>query len=253
MSVLYRIERLIGMPVSADDGEIGRISDVLFDDTHWAVRHLVCDSGGWLGGRQVLIAPHAVETIDWTQSQVHLRLSRQRIKDSPGLESGAPVSRQHEADLYGYYGYPYYWGGPLLWGASSYPLLSSMSPSPVQARPAGLAAANDDAHLHSARQVIGYQVKTTTEPVGHLQDLLVDDQTWAVRYLLVDTRNWWPGKHVVIPPQWITRLDWAAQVVTLDVDRDTVRDAPEFDPGNSFSRSAEVDLYRHYQRPVYWQ
>jgi uncharacterized protein YrrD len=252
-SVLYRIEQLIGMSVRAVDGEVGRIRDVLFDDAHWALRHLVCECEGWLGGRKVLIAPFAVESINWTQSRVQLRLTRQKVQDSPGIDSDQPVSRQQEAQLYGYYGYPYYWGGPLLWGASSYPMLSSMAPSPVTPPPAPQADVDADAHLRSAKEVIGYHVETTTQPIGHVQDLLVDDHTWAVRYIVIDTRNWWPGKHVVIPPQWITQLDWAARVVSLDVDRDTVKGAPEFDPGNSFSRSAEIDLYRHYQRPGYWQ
>jgi sporulation protein YlmC with PRC-barrel domain len=251
--VLYRIEQLIGMSVWADDGEIGRVRDVYFDDTRWAVRHLICDTGRWLAGRKILISPLAVETLNWTQSEAHVRLTRQQVKDSPDIDSGQPVSRRHEAELYGYYGHPHYWGGPLLWGMSSYPVPSPATDAAVELKIEEHSGDDAESYLRSAQEVVGYHLETSTQPIGHLKDLLIDDETWAVRYIVIDTRNWWPGKHVVIPPQWITRLDWAARVVTVDVDRDTVRGAPEFDPGNGFARGTGADIYHHYPRPAYWQ
>jgi hypothetical protein len=100
--------------------------------------------------------------------------------------------------------------------------------------------------------VSGYRLQATDEAMGHLQDFLFDEESWAIRYIVVDTRNWWPGKQVVIPPQWVKRLDWPEKIVSVDVARDTVRAAPEYDPALEFSREQEQRLYQHYQRPGYW-
>jgi hypothetical protein len=86
-----------------------------------------------------------------------------------------------------------------------------------------------------------------------VEDFLLDEVSWAIRYLIVDTRNWLPGKHVVIPPDWITEVDWSENVVNVDVTRDTVQAAPEYHAGMKFSRAQETHLYRHYRRPSYWQ
>jgi hypothetical protein len=89
--------------------------------------------------------------------------------------------------------------------------------------------------------------------MGHIEGFLLDNVSWAIRYLVVDTRNWLPGKHVVIPPQWIKEVNWEERVVKTDVNRDVVQAAPEYDSTINLSRAHETHLYRHYQRPGYWQ
>jgi hypothetical protein len=142
----------------------------------------------------------------------------------------------------------------MLWGAMPYPLMPAVTGSSANASPAeGAKPAPTDPHLRSAREVTGYHVQATDALIGHLQDFLIDDRSWAIRYIVVDTRNWWPGKHVVIPPEWIKRLDWEGLTMNVDVTRNTVRGAPEFDPALEFTREYEASLYRHYHRPAYWQ
>ena len=251
--MLYRMEKLIGMTIGAYDGEIGKIKDVYFDDQRWAVRYLIVDAGSWLEDRKVLISPIAVGNIDWDKGVVHVKLTRQQVKDSPPIDTDKPVSRQHELEYSGYYGYPDYWNGSMLWGATPFPVM------PIAIMPVAddVLSRNIDAptdpHLRSASEVSGYSLQATDDSIGHLQDFVLDDASWAVRYIVVDTRNWWPGKHVVIPPQWIKRLDWPEKVVHVDVTRDTVKGSPEYDPTLELSRAQEETLYRHYQRNGYWQ
>ena len=251
--MLYRLEKLIGMSINASDGELGKVKDIYFDDHRWAVRYLVVDTGGWLDDRKVLISPFSVQKIDWDQRGIHVHLTRQQVKDSPSVNTDKPVSRQHEMEFLGYYGYPGYWGGPLLWGAIPYPVLPALAMPAVNEAWAGHAEAPADSHLRSAGEVTGYHLQATDHSIGHLQDFLVDDENWAIRYVVVDTRNWWPGKHVVIPAQWIKQLDWSENVVKVDVTRETVQSAPEFDPDLEFTRAYETNLHRHYRRPGYWQ
>jgi len=251
--MLYRMEKLIGMSIAASDGEIGRVKDIYFDDHRWAARYLVVQTGGWLEDKKVLISPYAITGIDWDLRVVQVDLTRQRVKASPSLDTNKPVSRQHEMEFSGYYGYPYYWSGPFSWGESLYPLLPTGAVAHVNQVVPGRAELPADGHLRSAREVTSYNIQATDDSIGHLEDFLVDDESWAIRYLVVDTKNWWPGKHVVIPPQWIKRLDWDEMRVHVDVTRDTVQHAPEYDPSLEFSRAGETSLYQHYARASYWQ
>src|ERR1700730_4195433 len=124
---LYRMEKLIGLSIHASDGELGKVQDVYFDDYRWTARYLVVDAGTWLEERRVLISPISVENIDWDRRSIPVRLTRQQVSASPHIDTDKPISRQHEMDLLDYYGYPNYWGGPFMWGTTSYPY--PMSPT----------------------------------------------------------------------------------------------------------------------------
>jgi len=87
----------------------------------------------------------------------------------------------------------------------------------------------DDCHLRSSNAVIGHHIKATDGDIGHLEDLLVDDYTWAIRYLIVDTSNWWGGQHVLVAPDWIKDVSWPEAKVSVDLTRQAVKDAPPYD------------------------
>jgi len=248
--VLYRMEKLIGLSIRGSDGELGKVRDVYFDDHRWTARYLVVDTGGWLEARRVLISPMSIETIDWDTRSVPVKLTRQQVKGSPAIDTDKAVSRQHELDLLGYYGYPRYWGGPLMWGTTSYPY--PMSPTllipAATGSPAEHASAPDDPQLRSARAVRSYHLRTTNASIGHVEDFLIDDESWAMRYIVVDTREWWPENHVLISPQWITAIDQSDKLVTVDVTRDTLQRAPEYDPAIGHLGTHEASLYRQALR-----
>jgi hypothetical protein len=234
----------------ASDGELGEVKDAYFDDHLWTARYLVVDTGGWLEERRVLISAISVENIDWEKRSVSVRLTRQQVKVCPNIDTDKPVSRQQEADFLGHYGYPSYWEGPFAWGTTSSPCpISRPTPLAVNDIPAEHRSVVLDSHLRSAREVRSYQLQATSSFIGHVDDFLVDDESWAMRYIVVDARD----KHVVISREWITLVDWAERLVTVDVMPDTVRRAPEYSPAIEYSRLHETSLHRHYQRPGYWQ
>jgi uncharacterized protein YrrD len=251
--MLHRMQKLTGMTIGATDGEIGKIKDVYFDDRHWAVRYLVVDAGSWLENRKVLISPISVLGIDWDGQCVRVRLSREQVKGSPHIDTDKPVSRQHEMDLMRHYGYPEYWGGPLLWGATPYPFFDPAADVPVVAIAAGEAEPPGDPHLQSAAEVKGYGIQATDEAIGHVEDFLMEDESWAIRYLVIDTRKWWPGEHLVIPPQWASRVDWPEHLVRVEVSSAAVKEAPQYDPALTLSRDYEQRLHAHYRRSGYWE
>jgi len=246
--VFHRLRQFIGMCIEASDGAIGKITDIYFDDQSWTVRYLVIDTGSGFAKRKVLISPISVSRIDWDNHTIAIDLTRRRVESSPSLDTDKPVSRQHEAELSDYYGYRYYWFGPSVWGATSNPpgCLAPIPPTRNIPGPFGESAL--DLKLRSCVEVTGYGLRATDSTIGHLEDFMLDAQTWAIRYLVVDTRRWLLGKHVVIPPQWIKNVDWAQRVLDLDVSSAQVKASPEFDPSSELSRAHETNLYRHYQR-----
>jgi sporulation protein YlmC with PRC-barrel domain len=258
--MLRSVNDLQGLHIRANDGEIGSVDQFFFDDETWTIRHLVVDTGNWLSGRKVLISPIALGRSDWGAAGLSLLLTKEQIKNSPSIDTDKPVSRQHEVEYFNYYGYPYYWHGPALWGAGAYPLAVprtegypdrvGVATGYAGSAPAPKAVPQEegDPHLRSTREVIGYYIEATDGGIGHVEDFIIDDQSWAIRYMEVDTVNWWPGKKVVITPEWITRVSWAQSKVYVSVARETIKNAPEYDPTAITNRDYEDRLYDYYSR-----
>lgn len=245
------IKQLTGRQLQATDGSIGKTHDFLFDDERWVVRYLVADTGSWLTGRQVLISPYLLGHSDSPTANDHfpIRLTRDQVEHCPGINTDLPVSRRHERDLAQYYAYPTYWGaGPDLWGYSPYPILAD---TPEQHRE--ILEEIDQCHLRSAREVEGYHVHATDDFIGHVEDFIVEDRTWAIRYVALDTRNVLPGKKVIISPAWIHKVDWSTGEIRVAMSRKAVEESPEFDLADLPNRAYEERLFEHYGHKPYWQ
>lgn len=253
---MQRSSLITGYQLRAKDGMIGSIDDLLFDESHFGVRWVVVDTGTWLPGRKVLLPPSALGEPDTDVREYPVDLDKDQIEDAPGLASDKPVSRQLETDIYGYYGWTPYWyggfgypapGGMVPAGAMPVtPPASSEDPQNVQAGDLG------DPQLRSANEVTGYNVEATDGSIGHIEDVMVDETDWAIRYLMVDTKNWWPGKKVLISPNWRREIVWSEQKIYVDVTRDKVKNAPEFDPTMTVDRDYEDSMFAHYGFRPYW-
>ncbi len=150
-----------------------------------------------------------------------------------------------------YYGYPYYWGGPFLWGPVYYP--GALNTAPINAAAERIKSESKDSHLRCIKAVTGYHIEATDGEIGHADGFIVDDEAWAVRYVEVATRNWWPGKKVLVSPAWIARVSWADSKVFVGLSREAIKDAPEFVDFTPITRGYENKLYSHYGRPPYWR
>ena len=218
-----------------------------FDDKHWGIRYLIADTGPWLFGRQVLISPHALGEVRVADRRVVIQLTKKQIEGSPSLDTDQPVSRQYEQDYYGYYGWPPYWTGPYLWGYSQYLTRDHRRPSEPSAEgPAW------DPELRSTHDMRGHTIQAGDGELGHVEDFIIDDVTWAIRYLVVDTKNWWPGKKVLVSPSWVEGISWKESKVYVNLARETMKEAPEYTDHTVLTREYETNLYAYYDRNGYW-
>lgn len=254
--MLWSFDELKGYALRATDGTLGSVHDLLFDDQHWTARWLVVDTA-WLFGRRVLIAPQALGHPDGVAREFPVNLTQDQIKNAPDVDADRPVNRQHETDLYGYYGYGPYWtsgDNAMIGGVAGVTLPPHM---PITEEAASRAAGADyiqegDPHLRSAREVTGYHIRGTDDSVGSVADFLIDEEGWVIRYLIVDTGHWLPGRKVLIAPSWVSEVNWETQEVQVTLTRAEIEASPEYLPDAVLDRVYEEQLHRHYQKPEYW-
>jgi hypothetical protein len=251
--MLAKTTLIKGFAIHATDGELGTVDDLYFDDDTWAIRYLTVETGGWLGGRQVLISPISVADTDWQASRLNVALTKKQVENGPDINTHQPVSRQHEAAYLGYYGYPNYWEGPYLWGPALYPAGLAVPPTcSTVAMAERIRRESPDSHLRCTAAVSGYNIDAVDGEIGHVKGFVMDDRAWAIRYIEVATRNWLPGKKVLVSPSWIERVSWAASKVYVGLTREAIQGAPEYLEAAPITRKYEDLLYLHYGRPPYW-
>jgi len=248
--MLMMTKNLKGFAIRATDGELGTVDQFYFDDETWVIRYLTVETGGWLGGRPVLISPISVVHTDWQAKRLDVSLTMKQVEGSPKIDTHQPVSRQHEAEYLGYYGYTDYWGGPSLWGSAYHPSALALPTTEMIAD--RIRRQSADSHLRSVEAVTGYHIEATDGEIGHVCGFVVDDEPWAIRFIEVATRNWWPGKKVLVSPAWIERVSWEDSKVYLKLTREAIQSGPPYADAQPIDRDYEVLLYRHYDRPPYW-
>jgi PRC-barrel domain len=249
---LIEVKKLQGLMLHALDGEIGKVEELLFDDEFWTVRYLIVNTGNWLVDHNVLISPMALGSVDTEQQTITVNLTRDQIKNSPGAATDQPVSRQWEHRYFDYYAWPYYWNGMGSWGAYGYPGMMLSQP-PIEVESAVQRARDhshdqDNIHLRSTKEVTGYGISAIDEHLGHVSGFMVNDATWRICYLTIDTQNWWPGKNILLPPEWVTRVSWSDRSVSVSVSREQVKAAPEWEVGQPITADFEKQLYAYYDR-----
>jgi hypothetical protein len=233
--------------IGAIDGIIGRVRDFYFDDEAWVIRYLVVATGEGTP-RNVLISPISIGQPNWSEKILPASLTRAQVQNSPDIDTDKPVSSQHEMGYLGYYGYGNYWGGGGLWGAGFYPdiLQAGLQDGASQAA----LHRHDDTHLRSGNAIMRYYVHASDGDIGHVQGLIVDEKSWAIRYIIVNTSNWWLGHEVLIAPEWIEDIDWAESKILVGLTRQAVKDSPPYDAKAPVTREQEAGVHTHYGRQL---
>jgi len=243
MKQFRRVREIIKLTVYGRDGQVGTVQELYFDDQNWAVRYLVVRTGGWLLGRDVLIAPIAIERIDDTDVSMRINLTKEQIEQAPSIESTKAISRQFEEAYYKHFRWAPYWQpDTTLWGSPA----PYLDPSAMNLDDPLLSESPEQSHLRSSTDVTGYRIHAEDGEIGHLEDLVVDDEDWIVRYVEVDTRNWLPGKKVLVQSGRIQQIDWENQSVTMSLTRHAIESAPPYDPSMLITPDYEVQLFKHY-------
>ncbi len=247
-------------PVYATDGDVGDVEALFFDDESWKVRYLVVKAGGLLANRRVLIAPELIGDVDREAGVLYANITREQVKNSPGVEADRPVADQQEVAYYGYYGIDPYWGSG--WEVAAPPLVPTYpgaytggmhEPSTGLAEEGeAILAERGDPHLRNTKEAAGYRIGAADREVGHVENFVVDDEKWVIRYVGVYTSNWLPGKKVLISPRWISEVSWNRREVYTDLESSEIKSAPEWDPDAPIDHEYEIRLHEHYGRPPYW-
>jgi hypothetical protein len=250
--------------IGAADGIVGQVKDFYFDDEAWVIRYLVVETDSTQSHRKVLISPITIGQPDWSEKVFPVSLTQTQVRNSPDIDTDKPVSRQHEMGYLGYYGYQNYWGGGGLWGGGLYPDMlqggladgAAIAKNKTQHKAGTTASAvhqkRGDPHLRSGNEVMRYYVHATDGDIGHVQGILVDEKTWAIRYIIVNTSNWWLGHEILIAPQWIEDFYWAESKLNVAMTRQALKDAPIYDSTTALNRDQEISIFHHYGREGYW-
>ena len=250
--LLRNARQLEGHALHARDGVIGQVKDFHFDDHHWNIRYCVVETGQWLQRRRVLISPVVMGSYDAALQVFPVDLTIEQVRTSPEIDTEKPVTRQHEEALQRHYGWPAYWESVFGAGGLAAPILTPV-PATSTAEP-GVTdverppTPRGDPFLRSVNDTIGYHIAASDGAIGHADDFLIDDEQWRVRYLVVDTRNWWPGRKVIVAPAWIFEVNWKEARVLVNLTRDMIRNSPPYEPTMTWSKDYAAALHEHYER-----
>jgi hypothetical protein len=245
--VILSLKELQDRPVQALAGSAGRVEDFYFDDGDWVVRYLSVDSQDWLDGRRLLFSTRALGELDARGGAFQVQADREMIRNSPIFEQNQSFGREQEIELHDYYRWPFYWtpgdaGGLGPGSLAAYPLvelaeemLETSGDSPL-----------DNHTLHSFRQLTDCSIHARDGSIGKLFDLLVEGENWNIYYLIVNTGNWLPGRKVLVSPNWIQKVDWSTSHVDIDLNKETIRNSPEYDPSVKLDEDYNARLNRYY-------
>jgi hypothetical protein len=191
-----------GASLEGVDGRAG----TLFDDQSWRVRYLVVSTERWFRGRQVLIEPKIVRSADWPDQRLSVVLTKEQVRQSPDADTDLPVARRKTQEAARMLVWEAYWAGI----------------------PDAAAEVQGDQHLRSTKVLTGLHIHCVDGLLGHVDDFIVDDETWRIRYLVVETRNWWPGKRVLVELNWIESIRWEDGEVYLTLSREDLLGRPAY-------------------------
>jgi hypothetical protein len=258
--MLVRSKIIQDYKLSGIDGEVGNIKEFYFDDKYWTVRYLVANTGNWLSSRLVLISPYFLKDVDHGSEMINVDLTKNQIEKSPSIDRNIPVTRDYEVSYHGYYGTPLYWDGPNMWGANPYLLHdrekwknenTGLTNNGNEVTPGK--GSTWDSNLRSTDDVNGFKIHASDEEkTGHVDDFVIDDETWAIRYLIINTGNIFTGRKVLISPQWIDRISWDDSVVYINLTKENIKQSPEYSEESGLTRDYEASLFGYYKKTPYW-
>nr|MBC7613946.1 PRC-barrel domain-containing protein [Pseudopedobacter sp.] len=226
----HTINSLIGFKMDATDGEIGEVKEFYFDDESWAIRYLVLETGNWFFHKKVLIAPQALLSPDWKNKNFPINLTKAQIKSSPDIDTDQPISLRQEIEMYGHYAWQRYGGSGFYAGGTAgvMDLPPIIDEEIIKANDPAVDHTKEDPHLRSTEIVTGYHIHAIDGEIGHVKDFMMDDQTWTLTNLLIDTHNWFGGKKVLIPVRHVKEILWADYKINLDTTTAFIKDEPSF-------------------------
>ncbi|MDG5786492.1 PRC-barrel domain-containing protein [Evansella sp. AB-P1] len=233
--------------VVGNDGGFGTVDNVLFDEDKWTIRYLVVKAGLWFTNERLYISPASIEEIDIKSEMIRLNISRDQAAKAP-IIGDEPISRKQEREFSSYYQFSPYWLGGKVWGGVVLARDLLDFDQPVQE----VEDNEDEPKIHVANDVIGYELAAQEDTFGKIEDLLFEEESYVIRYFVVDTKKILPGKKVLISTEWISHVDWVSGRVEVTITKEQVEKSPEYLPGQPLTREIEEALFEYYDKEKYW-
>jgi hypothetical protein len=205
------------------NGKLGKAHDLYFEDGSWAIRYLLLNVGRWLLGERVLVPPERLGQPDTKSRTLPVLMTKRDVEQCASSETALPVSHRMHHKLSARYGGTHSQGGGPM--ASLHGVVSSEAVALAEAEepPPQLSPA-----LRSVQEVLGYQIEALDGPLGVAEDFLIDDDEWVIRYILVNTKTWKPGRQVLVPPSWVQAIVWAESRIHVSVKREKIKTSQRF-------------------------
>lgn len=216
--MLQDSKRITGRIIQASDGDVGQVTDFLFDDTSWSLRYLVVETGPWLNGRRILLAPESFErNAFYISDPLPTKLTREQIGNSPLFDNHQKISRDYEENYYDHHGWSGYWN-------RSNPEDTAISAmvSPAQMRE----IAPDRPHLHSVNSISGFHLHAKDGNIGKVSSVSIETRKWKVAEIVVETGHWYSGKQILILTETIERISYDNSAIYVDLSLDDIRTTP---------------------------
>ncbi|MCG6187103.1 PRC-barrel domain-containing protein [Maribellus maritimus] len=243
------IKELLGYTIQAIDGQKGKVNDFLFDDETWIIRYLEAELGNFFSEKRVLIPRNHLKEPHWENKHFTVDLTVKKIENSPDLEFDLPVSRTYEKELAKHYDLKPYWPVNMTVHNGITSLYDPRSPLQIPTKIVDKEI--EETHLRSFKEISSYNIKSIDDRFGHIHDLIIDDDLWQIVYVVVDTINIVPwSKRVLLPIEVIKRISYKHQQAVIDLPKETIKDAPEYDPSMAINSEFEKVLYDFYGRKV---
>jgi sporulation protein YlmC with PRC-barrel domain len=236
--MLMSLAELVGFSIQAKDGQIGKVSDFYFDEKEWIVRYLIDKTGSWFSRRLVVISPASIEKIDIEKKEIMTSLTRSQVENSPRIDLGKPLAQDEEQQVVNYYHWPDY---------------KSLTKEWMMQRDIAADKNSTGPNLHSSQTVTGYHIITREEELGFVENMIVDEKTWMIRYLVIDANFGLESKKILIAPDWIDTINWHERDMSVNIATKKMGECPNFDLSMPIRREYEDLLYEHYECKKYWE
>ena len=218
--MLRSVKDLEDYRLGASDGVIGRVIDFYVDEKTWLIRHMTASTGAWGFGRNAIVPARAIGRPNWAEKVLPVWLTTMQL------------------------------------GSSTAAIIRDRTPAvPVVATPPVAHAAtatpqHQDTDLWSCNAIMRCRIQALDGRSGHVHGLLVNDETWALKFLIVSTNHWWAGHQVLIEPKSV--LSVSESTITINLSKKADAESPSYDLKAQLAREKALDVYADYAHLGYW-
>jgi sporulation protein YlmC with PRC-barrel domain len=220
--MLRNAKSLMGYTIETTDGETGKVCDILLNERTGKIKHLVLKLGLWTLGREILIPPKDLARPNDALRHVRVSAPREQLFRYPDIEDDMPVSMQQKMRIHDFYR----WDASAYWGDIHPWLPLNLPVTAMEKKQMRNIEKHWDRHLHSTKEILHYHVRTSSEDIGQLQDILIDDSRWKIEFLVIKSSDGPVKQASIVASRWIKEINWAKRNVLIDISQNGVVQNP---------------------------